>query len=148
MQTDALHIVLADDDEDDRNFFKEAFDKIRVKTVLEMVNDGQQLMNYLAKNDSSLPDVIFLDLNMPKKSGIECLEEIRGNKKLKDISIAIYSTSSSDDDIEKTFLKGANIYIRKPNDFEELKNVIGKVLSVNWQYHTSRLNKENFLLVI
>ena len=148
MQPDALHIVLADDDEDDRNFFKEAFEKVRVKTVLEMVNDGMQLMNYLAKADGHLPDVIFLDLNMPKKDGIQCLEEIRSNEKFKDISVAIYSTSGSEDDIEKTFLKGANIYIRKPNDFEKLKKVIGEVLSVNWQYHTSRLNKENFLLVV
>jgi len=148
MRTDALRIVLADDDEDDRNLFKEAFDGIRVKTTLAMVNDGQQLMNYLSKADDTLPDVIFLDLNMPRKGGMECLEEIRANKKLKDISVAIYSTSASDADIENTFLKGANIYIRKPNDFVKLKKVISEILSVNWQYHTSRMNKENFLLVI
>lgn len=148
MKTDSLHILLADDDEDDRMFFKDAIDNVRVKTTVTTVNDGQQLMEYLSKAANSLPDVIFLDLNMPRKSGIECLEEIRSNNLLKDISIAIYSTSGSEDDIEKTFLKGANIYIRKPNDFEKLKKAIGQVLSINWQYHTSRLNKENFLLVI
>jgi CheY-like chemotaxis protein len=148
MKTDALRIVLADDDEDDRNFFQEAFDEVKVKNSLHMVHDGQQLMNYLSKIDGMLPDIIFLDLNMPRKDGIQCLEEIRANKKYKDISIVIYSTSSSDDDIENTFLKGANIYIRKPNDFLKLKKAIADVLSINWQYHTSRLNKENFLLVI
>ena len=148
MKTDSLQILLADDDEDDRMFFKDAIDEVKVKTTVVTVNDGQQLMEYLSKANASLPDVIFLDLNMPRKSGIECLEEIRSNNKLKDISIAIYSTSGSDDDIEKTFLKGANIYIRKPHDFEKLKKTIGQVLSINWQYHTSRLNKENFLLVI
>jgi CheY-like chemotaxis protein len=148
MQTDALYIVLADDDQDDRSFFKRAIDEVRVKTVLHIVNDGQQLMEYLSKQKNSLPHVIFLDLNMPRKSGIECLEEIRGNKALKDISVVIYSTSGADEDIEATFLKGANVYIKKPNDFQKLKKAIAVVLSINWQYHTSRLNKENFLLVI
>jgi CheY-like chemotaxis protein len=148
MDKDTLHIVLAEDDEDDRAFFKEAMEEVKIKTKVDTVNDGQQLMDYLNNANGSLPDVIFLDLNMPKKSGIECLEEIRANKKLKDISIAIYSTSSADGDIEQTFLKGANVYIRKPNDFEKLKKAIAQVLSINWQYHTSRLNKENFILVV
>ncbi len=148
MQTDALYIVLADDDEDDRSFFKRAIDEVRVKTVLDTVNDGQQLMDFLLRNEALLPNVIFLDLNMPRKGGIECLEEIRSINKFKDVSIAIYSTSESDVDIEATFLKGANIYIKKPNDYQKLKDVIAKVLSINWQYHTSRLNKENFMLVI
>src|ERR1700694_3332624 len=148
MQTDALYVLLADDDKDDRSFFRRAIDEVRVKTILDTVNDGQQLMEYLLKKKNSLPDVIFLDLNMPRKSGIECLEEIRSNKDLKDISIVIYSTSGADEDIEATFLKGANVYIKKPNDYETLKKIIAEVLSINWQYHTSRLNKENFLLVI
>jgi CheY-like chemotaxis protein len=148
MQTNALHILLADDDEDDRSFFRKAIEEVRVKTVLDTVNDGQQLMDYLLKKGASLPDVIFLDLNMPRKGGIECLEEIRSIKQLKDISIVIYSTSGADEDIETTFLKGANVYIKKPNDFQKLKEAIAEVLSINWQYHTSRLNKENFLLVI
>jgi len=148
MQIDALHILLADDDEDDRSFFRRAIEEVRVKTVLNTVNDGQQLMEYLLRNGTSLPNIIFLDLNMPRKGGIECLEEIRSMKELKDISIVIYSTSGSEEDIETTFLKGANVYIKKPNDFQKLKEAIAKVLSINWQYHTSRLNKENFLLVI
>ncbi len=148
MQTDALYVVLADDDEDDRAFFKRAIDEVRVKTILNTVNDGQQLMDHLLRKENSIPDVIFLDLNMPRKGGIECLEEIRNNNQLKDISVAIYSTSESDEDIETAFLKGANIYIKKPNDYQNLKKVIGEVLSINWQYNTSRLNRENFLLVI
>jgi len=148
MDINALHIVLAEDDEDDRAFFREVMEEVKIKTKVDTVNDGQQLMEYLAKADGHLPDVIFLDLNMPRKSGIECLEEIRANKKLKDISIVIYSTSSAEEDIEQTFLKGANIYIRKPNDFGKLKEAIAHVLSINWQYHTSRLNKDNFILVI
>ena len=85
---------------------------------------------------------------MPRKGGMECLKEIRNNTKLKDLSIAIYSTSASEEDIVETFVKGANIYIKKPNDFAELKRILAQVISLNWQYHTSGLNKENFLLSI
>lgn len=141
-----IHVLLADDDEDDRLFFKDAIDQVKMKTMITMVNDGEQLMDYLLQPDVILPHVVFLDLNMPKKSGIECLEEIRNNKSLRDLTIAIYSTSASEKDIEETFIKGANIYIKKPNEFSVLKKVIAEVLSINWQYHTSGLNKDNFLL--
>lgn len=146
MKYDALHILLADDDDDDRLFFTDAFKEVKVKTIVNTVNDGVELMNYLNDSCTSLPNLLFLDLNMPRKSGMECLQEIRSNHKLKDLCIAIYSTSSSEEHIEETFVKGANIYIKKPNDFEELKNILASVITINWQYHTSGLNKENFLL--
>ena len=60
--------------------------------------------------------------------------------------IWVYSTSSSEEHIEETFVSGANIYIKKPNDFDTLKKVLSDVVAINWQYHTSGLNKDNFLL--
>jgi CheY-like chemotaxis protein len=83
---------------------------------------------------------------MPVKSGMEWLIEIRKNTRLKDLAIAIYSTSASEDDIENAFVNGANVYIKKPNDFSLLKSSLAKVISLNWQYHTLGLKKENFLL--
>ena len=143
-----MRILLADDDEDDRLFFKDAIEDLKMNTQVTTVNDGIQLMNYLQDNENQLPHVVFLDLNMPRKGGIECLQEIRNTKELKDLSIAIYSTSGSEHDIEETFIKGANVYIKKPNDFTSLKKVLSEVISINWQYHTSGLNKETFLLSI
>jgi len=148
MNHDALHIILADDDDDDRLFFKDAIEEIKVKTVITMVKDGVELMDLLNEPEKKIPNLVFLDLNMPRKNGMECLNEIRRNHKLKDLSIAIYSTSGLEKDIEETFIKGANIYIKKPNDFEVLKNMLAKVITLNWQYHTSGLNRENFLLNI
>ena len=148
MKHDILHVLLADDDDDDRLFFKDAIEVVKVKTSVAMVNDGVELMDYLNDSETRLPNLLFLDLNMPRKDGMECLKEIRSNHKLKDICIAIYSTSSLEKDIEETFIKGANIYIKKPNDFEKLKDVLEKVININWQYHTSGFNKENFLLNI
>lgn len=148
MSNKPLQILLADDDEDDRLFFKEALEDIKIKTVVTTVNDGIELMEYLINPDNVLPDVVFLDLNMPRKNGIQCLEEIRNDDALKDLTIAIYSTSGAERDIEETFIKGANVYIKKPNDFVTLKKVVEEAMSINWQYHTSGLNKDTFILSI
>lgn len=146
MNLQTLNVALADDDEDDRFLFKEAIDEIKIQTKLSLFTNGQELMDYLNLPNVILPQVVFLDLNMPVKNGIQCLKEIRENKTLDTMSVAIYSTSSSEKDIEDTFVYGANIYINKPNSFTKLKEAIEKVLQINWQYNTSNLNKENFLL--
>jgi len=138
--------MLADDDEDDRLFFKEAFEEVKINYRISAFNDGEQLMDHLYDSTNPLPDIIFLDLNMPRKSGIECLKEIRANERLKKISVAIYSTSSSEQDIEDTFVSGANVYIKKPNDFNMLKKILSDVVHINWQYITDGLNKDSFIL--
>jgi CheY-like chemotaxis protein len=148
MQTEPMQILLADDDEDDRLFFKEAFKEIKIDTEINFVNDGVELMDHLKKAYSALPHILFLDLNMPRKSGMDCLLEIKHIEYLKGIPIAIYSTSASDQDIEDTFVNGANIYIKKPSDFSSLKKVLEEVITINWQYQTSGLNRDNFLLSI
>ena len=148
MNKEYIHIILADDDEDDRLFFTDAFEELKISTKVQTYNDGSELMEYLNSEDAILPEILFLDLNMPKKNGIECLKEIKANDKFSDIAIAIYSTSSSEEHIEETFVTGANIYIKKPNDFETLKKVLSNVVTINWQYQTSGLNKDNFLLRI
>lgn len=146
MNKDYTYVVLADDDEDDRLFFREAFEELKIRTRVNTYNDGVALMDALKSSDSELPDILFLDLNMPKKTGLECLIELKKEARFKDIAIAIYSTSASEEDIENTFVNGANVYIKKPNDFKELKKILSEVVTINWQYHTNSLNKDNFLL--
>ncbi|CAM3574433.1 response regulator [Zobellia roscoffensis] len=148
MNPKLLNIVLADDDEDDRMLFSEAIDEISIKTNLSLFNHGQELMDYLTLPNTVLPNLIFLDLNMPIKNGMQCLKEIRQNPNLKDLCIAIYSTSSSEKDVEETFLNGANIYLNKPNNFVKLQSSVERILQLNWQYHTSNLNKDTFLFRI
>jgi len=148
MRPNQLNIMLADDDEDDRLFFREAFEEVKIKNNITTFNNGVLLMDHLNDENNPLPDIIFLDLNMPRKSGIECLEEIRDNARLKQLTVAIYSTSSSEKDIEDTFIKGANVYIKKPSDFAQLIKILGEVVNMNWQYITNGLNKDSFILSI
>ncbi|WP_445457787.1 response regulator [Flavobacterium sp. HNIBRBA15423] len=146
MQKDYILITLADDDEDDRLFFTDAFDELKINTVVNTFKNGKELLDFLHHPESILPNIIFLDLNMPILNGVDCLKEIKKSDKFNNIAIAIYSTSSSDQDVENTFVLGANIYIKKPSDFNTLKKVLSEVVTINWQYHTSGLNKDNFLL--
>ncbi|WP_100614382.1 response regulator [Confluentibacter citreus] len=148
MRNNFFNIALADDDEDDRMLFLEALDEISVQTKLLLFKHGQELLDYLFQPHVELPSLIFLDLNMPIKNGMQCLCEIRRHPKLKDLRIAIYSTSSSDKDISDTFLNGADMYINKPNSFRTLREVVEKVLNINWQDHISTLNKDTFLFRI
>ncbi|MBF6607941.1 MAG: response regulator [Flavobacterium sp.] len=143
-----VEILLVDDDQDDRNIFSDALSELKIETNLTMLEDGRDLVSFLENPKTKMPDILFLDLNMPYKSGVECLKDIRKIEKFRNLSIAIYSTSTSEKDMEDTFVNGANIYIKKPNDFAKLKKVLNDVVSINWQFHTSSLNKETFLLNI
>ena len=148
MQHAPLKVFLADDDPDDRLFFADALSELTIMTEVMFFQNGVELMDHLLDPENELPNLLFLDLNMPLKGGIECLKDIRHTEALRDLCVAIYSTSGSQQDVENTFVLGANIYIRKPNDYESLKKVLSEVLQRSWQYETSGLNRENFLLSI
>ena len=117
MNLKQLNILLADDDLDDCRFFKEALEALPLTTKLTTVNDGEELMTYLLENTDHLPHVLFLDINMPRKDGFECLTEIKNNDTLKDLPVVMFSTSGAQDKISILFKTGADVYIRKPSNF-------------------------------
>jgi CheY-like chemotaxis protein len=145
-QTPSLKILLADDDIDDRFFFAKALNELSLDTHLTTVHDGEQLMDYLSEHLNDLPDVLFLDLSMPRKSGFECLAEIKEHAVFKDIPVVMFSTSYPRDSnyeesmIQMLFNIGANDFIRKPNDFLLLKDIILK--SLNKVIDNKALSKE------
>ena len=134
MNSKQLNILLAEDDKDDRDFFDKALKEIPIPTHLTTVYDGEQLMNYLYENSEHLPNVLFLDLNMPRKNGFECLCEIKENEKLKDILVVMFSTSYPRDimyevDMIGKLLKiGAHDFIRKSNNLAQLKQLIHQII--------------------
>lgn len=146
MLSNPLQILLADDDENDRLLFTDAFSELKTKTIVQTVNNGIELMKWLNGKDTRLPHLIFLDLNMPIKNGLQCLKEIRSNETLKNISVAIYSTSNNQKDIEETFSNGANVYITKPSDFNTLKQILEKAVMIAYLYQQGDMRRENFLL--
>mgnify|MGYP003416922402 FL=1 len=134
-QVATINILLADDDMDDRFFFDKALKEIPMASQLITVNNGEQLMEHLTTHTGPLPDILFLDLSMPRKTGFECLSEIKENEKLKGITVIMLTTSFTrgldlEDNLRKTLIRmGATDYIRKPVAFDELKQIIKQALT-------------------
>ncbi|MEI7586378.1 response regulator [Runella sp.] len=128
-------ILLADDDEDDRMFTKEAFEENHLLNEIRFVNDGVELMDYLKRRekysnpaDSPRPGMILLDLNMPKMDGREALKEIKSDPSLRSIPIVVLTTSKAEQDVLQTYDLGVNCFITKPvafADFIEVTRTLG-----------------------
>ncbi|MRS63993.1 response regulator [Larkinella terrae] len=124
--TKPVHILLADDDEDDRFLTREAFRQHFPVTEMNVVEDGEELMEFLrrtgryASSTHSLPELILLDLNMPRKDGREALQEIKADRDLRHIPVVILTTSDATIDIDNSYLWGANSFITKPASFKKL----------------------------
>jgi CheY-like chemotaxis protein len=144
-KNDALHVLLADDDADDRFFFEKVIREFPIPTMLTAVEDGEQLMNYLSKNRDTLPDLIFLDLNMPKKNGLECIEEIKQSEKLKNLPLIIYSTAMDINVVDLLFSTGVLYYIRK-TEIVELRKALHYVLTLLAENKLNKPSREKFVL--
>ena len=142
VKSKVFKIMLADDDPDDRDLLAEAIIAGNSAHV-ESAHNGAHLMLALTAMEE-LPDMIFLDLNMPEKNGKECLSEIRQHDRLKGVPVIIYSTSSSKKDIDDAFDLGATLYVTKPNSFSELKKIMSGILSLDWKTLLPQA-KENFV---
>ena len=116
--------MLADDDCDDCMLFQEALDDLALNVNLRVAGNGIELMEMLYDTNSKLPDILFLDLNMPRKTGFECLSEIKSDNELKKLPVVIFSTSFEQNIVDMLFEKGAHFYVRKPAEFSRLKLVI------------------------
>ncbi|MEO6669305.1 MAG: response regulator [Ferruginibacter sp.] len=120
-------ILLADDDIDDCNSFKESLEELKLSYALTVVHNGEQLMKLLNET-GEYPDVIFLDLNMPRKTGFQCLAEIKEDKRTNMIPVVIVSTSLDNYTIERLYEGGAIHFIQKPSDFTQLTSLVYKAL--------------------
>ncbi|QLC64793.1 response regulator [Flavobacterium sp. LPB0248] len=126
-------IYLAEDDEDDRLLFFDAVQNLELPAAVKAACDGQELLNMLDKTAERLPDMIFLDINMPIKNGFDCLEKIRSREgALKEVRIIMLSTSKSPDNIELCYKLGADFYAVKPSSFQGLKDLLQKVFEMEW----------------
>ena len=131
-----ITILMADDDPDDRLLVQEAFDENRLINNLETVVDGEELMDFLHRrgkfvNTTITPGLILLDLNMPRKSGLEALKEIKSDEKLRRLPVVILTTSKAEEDIIKSYDLGVNSFIVKPVTFDSLVELI-KELDRYW----------------
>jgi len=125
-----LSIFYADDDLDDLDFFKEVTEEINEQVSL--FQESQKLL-FSLHNPPPKPSIIFLDLNMPLKSGFDVLREIKASPKIGNIPVIILTTSINPDDIKLSKNLGANLYIRKPATITALKKAVDHALSIDWK---------------
>lgn len=142
---DTIKIVLLDDDIDEQVFFEDALIGLSIPYEFQYFNNSMDLLDYLNSELVQLPDILFLDLNMPKLNGFETLKILRETKKLKNLPVAVYSNSFREKDLLDSLGLGANAYILKPGSHTELKSVLTKVIQHQWQFH-SGLTRETFII--
>lgn len=122
--SDDFSVLIADDDPDDRMLLNEAFAEVHPQWDLFFVADGEELLNQL-KIKTETPDLIILDLNMPKVDGKAALKKIKENPIFKDIPTVIWTTSNSPEDKELCLKLGAKKFITKPNEYHRIIDIIG-----------------------
>jgi Response regulator of citrate/malate metabolism len=128
------HVVLADDDKDHGFLFRMVLKQVDPSKTVSIVKDGAELMDFLKKK---VPDLLFLDLNMPCKNGLECLNEIRQQLQLKDLPIVVYSSSTHMTDIQKSYIHEADLYMVKPFNSFHLRNALESILKMDWKKEMS-----------
>lgn len=139
-----FHILLADDDIDDRFFFEMALKELLIPTQFNSVEDGEKLIHFLNRNNKALPDVIFLDLNMPRKKGYECLGEIKADEALRHIPVIIYSTSLHKEVADLFYQQGAHFYLKKC-EFRDLPIILNKIIPA-LQKNPEKPSKDKFII--
>ncbi len=139
---DKPRILLVEDNPGDIRLTQEALKESHVEITLDVVSDGEQAIDFLMQRnkyvDTVRPNIILLDLNLPKKNGIEVLKEIKAHDLLKRIPVIVLTTSDAEHDISKAYDLHANCYILKPVDFDDFANVI-KLIETYW-FNTVQLS--------
>ncbi len=144
MTNSMINILIADDDKDDAALLSEALKDILPSCNCIHVRDGIAALRHI--KTEATPDLLFLDLNMPLKNGINCLKDISNLELLPDTPTLIYSTSKNIKDIDEAYKYGAAFYIIKPDSFRELCKVIKLAIKILGKPKSERVNKANFVL--
>ena len=128
-------VLLVEDNPGDIRLTQEALKESTIEIALDVVSDGEQAIDFLMRrnkfSEAARPHVILLDLNLPKKNGIEVLKEIKAHDSLKKIPVIVLTTSDADHDIAKAYSFHANCYILKPVDFDDFSKVI-RLIEMYW----------------
>ncbi|WP_027005058.1 response regulator [Conexibacter woesei] len=126
-----IEVLLVEDDPGDVLLIREAFEFNKVHNNLNVVNDGEQALAYLRQEGeyarSLRPDLILLDLNLPRKDGREVLAEVKADERLRAIPVVVLTTSEAEEDVLKSYQLHANAYVTKPVDFERFVAIVRQI---------------------
>ena len=153
IQNDILHypkrtmmpvqtIWLVDDDADDCMLFEDAITEMGVTIAVVCVTDGADLLNKL-RQATVVPDILFLDVNMPVKNGLDCLNELKRDERFNQVPVVMWSTSGQSETVEKAYQAGARLFMKKPHNFNKLKTLLYEILQLDLE---TSVSLEDFLV--
>jgi len=147
MNKEYLNVILADHDEGNLVLFRNILQEFKIQVKVKTFFNGRELMDYL-NQDILVPEVVFMSYHLPLKNALQCLSEIKADRKFDPMTTTVYSENLSAEEEEDVFVTGANVLMKKPDNYKDMKKNVTDIISVTWQYHTSGLNKNNFIMKV
>lgn len=148
MNREYLSVILVDDDEGNRILFKKILKELKIGVKIQSFSNAANLMEYLNSKEAQIPEILFMNYHISQKNSLEYVSEIKTDFRFDNMVTAIYSENLSETEVEEIFVNGANIFIKKKDDYNALKKVLSEVITINWQYYTSGLNRDNFIMKV
>lgn len=148
MNKEYLNVILADDDEGNLILFKSILQDLKIHIKVKTFCNITDTMEYLNSDDAVIPEVFFMNFNTSGKNCITYLSELKADNRFDHMTTVIYAQSISSEDEEEIFVNGANVLMKKPDNYRDMKKNVTDIMTVTWQYHTSGLNKNNFIMKV
>lgn len=148
MNKEYLNVIAADDDEGTIIFFKNIFKSLKIGVKSQCFSNGGEMIEYLGSTGAIIPELVFIQYNIPGKKWIDCLDEIKADPKFSNIIIVVYADQIPESEIEEVFINGAHVFMKKAETYDGLKKAVTEILTITWQYHTSGLNTDNFIMKV
>ncbi len=148
MTREYLNVVLKDHNAGNHIFFSTIFRDLKIDIKFQAFSSEADLMQYLNRKSAPVPDVLFMNYDMPENDALDCLDEIKSNERYSTMTVAVYSEQVSSAEEEEIFVRGANVFMRKPALYQDLRKRVNEIMAVSWQYHTCGLNKDNFIMKV
>jgi hypothetical protein len=148
MTRDFLNVILMDHDERNHILFENIFKDHKIRIKSQIFFSLEEVMNYLNSENALIPEILFINYEPPHAFALDCLDEFRSSRKFSHMTTVVHSDGLLPAEEEEIFIKGTNIMMKRPDNYKDLKNSLTEIITINWQYHTSGLNKDNFIMKV
>ncbi|MBL7882181.1 MAG: response regulator [Chryseobacterium gambrini] len=148
MTKDYLNVFLIEDDEGKRIFFENIFTDSKIAITTNTFHNVKCVMDLLGEEDILVPEMVWINKSILEKDNSEFLSEIKSDVKFNTMVILIYSENFKNDEEDDFLVKGANILMKLPDNYKDMKKIVNEIITINWQYHTSGFNKNNFIMKV
>jgi len=148
MTKDYLNIILVEEDEGKRIFFENIFSDSKIALKTNSFHKIKCVMDLLDEEDILIPEMFWINKDIIVKDDFDFFSVIQSHMKFNDTVIVIYSENFKNDEEEDFLVKGINVIMKLPDNYTDMKKKVSEIIAINWQYHTSGFNKNNFIMKV